>query len=692
MLFTQTLFRYPAVISAGNDRRRLAASGRRHTIQTKLLFAFTLLTSFTVLASFVAFLSYRSLSGRLFQIESTSLPRLTLLLSISRQASALSSLLGDIAVADSSDDLKKALEAVTQFKTAMSANLTALSSSSGGELSSNQLRTLADELSNCAATLGRAVDDRLALRSQRLTLIWEATKAHRDIYEKLAPAFDDANFNLTMGLRRSAAEGGTRQAKGLLTSLADNELPTLIALSELRAETNLIIGILSESSLLPDRAQLVPLRDRLLASSDRARRALNALDAHARRREIGRALQRLLTFAADDSIVSIRERELAAYDEGWRLVKDSRSKGERLALAAEKLAAQSREAVSREIAVSNADAATHRIFLASLSLLSIAALVGAFLFIRHNIAQRLNSLINSIYAIANGNLTAAVPTGGNDELADLGAAVETFKANALRVRELEAERRKALDRAEKAVQAKSEFLSNMSHELRTPMHAILSYSKMGFTKLGSVEIAVLEKFFKSIHTSGTRLLGLLNNILDLARLESGKMVFKMLPGDFSEVITQSIIELDPLIVEKNIHVAIEIDAKTAKLVFDKQRMIQVMINVLSNAIKFSPPCGTVTINLSKGKHLRGAETLLCSVTDSGAGIPESEIEAIFEKFVQSSKTKTGAGGSGLGLSICREIIRAHGGKIWAENAKEGGVILTFLIPRNAEGGVWSGLS
>ena len=101
----------------------------------------------------------------------------------------------------------------------------------------------------------------------------------------------------------------------------------------------------------------------------------------------------------------------------------------------------------------------------------------------------------------------------------MGAAVETFKANALRLRELEGERARNFERANKALKAKSEFLANMSHELRTPMHAILSYAKMGLTSLGNIDSAELETYFANITKAGNRLLGLLNNLLDLAKLE-----------------------------------------------------------------------------------------------------------------------------------------------------------------------------
>ena len=172
--------------------------------------------------------------------------------------------------------------------------------------------------------------------------------------------------------------------------------------------------------------------------------------------------------------------------------------------------------------------------------------MGAFLFIQRYITRRLGNLRGAIVAVANGNLAVAVPAGGNDELTDMGKAVETFKANALKLRELEAERARNFERANLALKAKSEFLANMSHELRTPMHAILSYAKMGGASPVETAFPELQTYFKNIGMAGQRLLGLLNNLLDLAKLESGKMPFKMAPVDFSAVLEHALLEMNPL--------------------------------------------------------------------------------------------------------------------------------------------------
>ena len=237
--------------------------------------------------------------------------------------------------------------------------------------------------------------------------------------------------------------------------------------------------------------------------------------------------------------------------------------------------------------------------------------------------------------------------------------------------------------SEKSARDKSEFLSNMSHELRTPMHAILNYANMGLKclSLGKDKSEKLQKYLGNIQLSGNRLLGLLNNLLDLAKMESGKMSFIFVQEDLRDVIKYTQVELDSLLKEKHLSMTMDIVSQSTKAIFDKQRIIQLMVNILSNAIRYSPEKATINIILSDTNLPLGGEALCCSIANSGDNIPESELETIFDKFIQSSKTKTGAGGTGLGLAISREIIEAHGGKIWAKNDISSGVTFSFILPK-----------
>jgi signal transduction histidine kinase len=235
--------------------------------------------------------------------------------------------------------------------------------------------------------------------------------------------------------------------------------------------------------------------------------------------------------------------------------------------------------------------------------------------------------------------------------------------------------------SESANRAKSDFLSNISHELRTPLHAILNYTKIGAKRFENGDLETVRTDLTKIRTSGLRLLRLLNDLLDLEKLESGKTAYLFSRQDLADVIMLAIMEIEPLLKERQVTLHFDIHTKYTFAILDEQKLLQVLVNLLSNALKYSPCYAEIYVSLSDAVLPNERKALLCSISDEGNGIPESELELVFDKFVQSSKTATGAGGTGLGLSICRQIINAHGGRIWAENNPRGGALLRFILPR-----------
>jgi signal transduction histidine kinase len=235
--------------------------------------------------------------------------------------------------------------------------------------------------------------------------------------------------------------------------------------------------------------------------------------------------------------------------------------------------------------------------------------------------------------------------------------------------------KEAKEVAEAANRAKSEFLANMSHELRTPLHSILSFAGFGLKRAATAPPAKMCDYFQQIDQGGRVLLLLLNDLLDLAKWEAGRMPCESRRVNLCGLLATAVDEFRSLTAEKNLVIYFDTPDGPIDLLLDPNKIMQVLRNLLSNAVKFSPDGGDIELSLQ-----RDAQFVVVGVRDHGVGIPEAELETIFDQFVQSSRTKTGAGGTGLGLAICREIVTAHQGRIWAENRPEGGATLFFTLP------------
>ncbi|MBL0319270.1 MAG: hypothetical protein IPP74_08285 [Alphaproteobacteria bacterium] len=239
---------------------------------------------------------------------------------------------------------------------------------------------------------------------------------------------------------------------------------------------------------------------------------------------------------------------------------------------------------------------------------------------------------------------------------------------------------------EYALKVKEDFLSNMSHEIRTPIHGVLSFVRLLVEEWTIADDALLFNYAQRAHKSSERLLILINNLLDMSKFEKGAIQLERKEVRFSDVIQTVIAETSGLVEAKNEHLVFEPMANEPMVEVDEGRMAQVITNLIGNAAKYSQK-GTIRISQRVDREaifldgLAQAPGMLISVVDEGIGIPADELVKIFDKFFESSLTKSKAGGTGLGLAISREIVKAHLGSIWAENNKNGpGSTFTFVFP------------
>gem|GEM_PF-6536637 len=245
----------------------------------------------------------------------------------------------------------------------------------------------------------------------------------------------------------------------------------------------------------------------------------------------------------------------------------------------------------------------------------------------------------------------------------------------------------ARDEAVTANRAKSSFLSVISHELRTPMHAILSFSHLGLKNAEKKNLAQKNHhYYARIHQSGERLMMLINDLLDLSKLEARKMEMNFQHNNLNTLVQGSAAENEARLVQQGIAIKTQFTADSSEGIFDAQRIFQVITNLVSNAIKFAPANTRITISTQSVTRdinaYKAVECLHFSIHDQGKGIPATALESIFDTFSQSPHNGEITEGTGLGLAICKEIIDLHHGRIWAENHPDGGALFQFYIPRD----------
>jgi signal transduction histidine kinase len=232
---------------------------------------------------------------------------------------------------------------------------------------------------------------------------------------------------------------------------------------------------------------------------------------------------------------------------------------------------------------------------------------------------------------------------------------------------------------EVASQHKSQFLANMSHELRTPLNAILGYTELVLDSIYGDVPERMRSVLKRVQSNGKHLLGLINDVLDLSKIEAGQLQLSLEDYSIRDVVHSVFAVVEPLAEEKHLALKVELPDDLPVAHGDERRLTQVLLNLVGNAIKFTD-AGEVVVRAAASN---GQYTL--SVQDTGPGISPSDQVKIFEEFQQADASTTKAkGGTGLGLSIARRIINLHGGRIWVSSEPGSGSTFFIDVPIKVE--------
>jgi len=334
------------------------------------------------------------------------------------------------------------------------------------------------------------------------------------------------------------------------------------------------------------------------------------------------------------------------------------------------------------VAIDEAEALINRVSMMVFLISVLIAIVLLFSLIRYT-QKSLAQLRWGTKEWSSGNLTHRIQVTGKGDLSDVGRA---FNAMAEKLDATMENAKEERHRADKANRAKSGFLANMSHELRTPMNAIIGYSEM---LLEDIEDGVemdsqdLEADLGKIHGAGKHLLGLINEVLDLSKVESGKMGVYNEQVDLKKLIEDVSSTVHPLVAKYDNTLKTVYHMEDSTIRTDVTKFRQILMNLLSNAAKFTRD-GDITVEAHRFME-QDTDMLNISVTDSGIGMTPAQLDKVFEEFTQADESTTREfGGTGLGLSICKKFAELMLGRIEVESTPGKGTRFTFIVPAIAE--------
>jgi signal transduction histidine kinase len=241
------------------------------------------------------------------------------------------------------------------------------------------------------------------------------------------------------------------------------------------------------------------------------------------------------------------------------------------------------------------------------------------------------------------------------------------------------ELRARTDELEMASRHKSQFLANMSHELRTPLNAILGYTELIGDGIYGQPPEKMLAVLKRLERNGKHLLGLINDVLDLSKIEAGELKLSLTDYSITDMVATVLTSVEPLATAKKLVLRSELPADLPPAHGDERRIAQVLLNLLGNAIKFTD-AGEISVRATAGNG-----SYAIAVRDTGPGISQADQAKLFEEFHQVDNSITRKkGGTGLGLAISKRIIELHGGRIWVESSARHGSTFSFTVPTKVE--------
>ena len=347
------------------------------------------------------------------------------------------------------------------------------------------------------------------------------------------------------------------------------------------------------------------------------------------------------------------------------LIKKATTTDTDLFVLATELANRTTQQTAALAAANRSAYASSRNLVITVSGISVVLALGLGLVLSWSLVGPIQRTETRLAEISEGDFSSRLDVPNRDELGSLAANVNRMNDELQRL----------YGELETASRHKSEFLANMSHELRTPLNAIIGFSQVLRQRMFGEINEKQEEYLDDILSSGNHLLSLINDVLDLSKVEAGQVELEIATLSLREALERGAVMVRERAARNDVRLSLELAPDVDLVEGDERRLRQVVFNLLSNAVKFTPPGGSITVATE-----RSTKEVQVSVTDTGPGIAPEDQQRIFEEFQQTDVGVQQREGTGLGLALSKRLVELHGGRLWVESELGHGSRFVFTLP------------
>jgi signal transduction histidine kinase/CheY-like chemotaxis protein len=696
--------------SPGRSGMRSSVSGEKTGLGLKgrLQLAFGVITLLVVVATGVGLYAFFEVARSLQQITAQALPPALAAGELSTKAEFIVGVGPTLLASNDADEINRLSASVSGELASATKILDQLRRADLDKSVLDAIGKVIANLSSNLALLQASTVEKVSAAAKREALVGATFEAHREFDAIWEPRFADMRGKVLRLQRALVSTNETQQDRRAELNSLDQAILALLPLEQIRRDFSATFEIALRASTTSDPRELADFKNQ-------AQRSIRSIDGLVSdidpdlSTELFRPIARLrANIRGETNIFGLRETEIETTAKSKQLIAENTALSANLHNSMQQLVTSSRQDIdAAALAATRAQRFNTNVLLFVSILAVIISFLIVWLYVGRNIVARLTQLSGAMLAIAGGRREISVPAAGSDEVAAMGRAVEVFRRNAIELDQLLVERAETAARLEKIVEErtaeleaksaqlqiameqadtanrhKSSFLASMSHELRTPLNAIIGLTEMMVSHAARFGTEKAQEPLQRVHRAGTHLLGLINQVLDLSKVEAGKLELNPQLVELAPLVQDVIGTARHLAEQNKNRLIVEAQENLGTLTVDPMRLQQILLNLLSNACKFTKEG---EVRLSARNVTNGRNFTEFAISDTGIGMTPEQQAKLFEEFSQAdSTTAQRFGGTGLGLAITRKLARMMGGDVTVTSELGKGSVFTVRLPTNAD--------